>query len=255
MRALRLGLKVIAAALLCLSVPACAQQEDKELSALGLMGTIPVYWGEADGVEQLVAGQGTAHWARAQLERSYVLQPIDSLDEAVLRPLDFLLLAQPRALSAAENVALDNWVRAGGKLLLFADPLLTGESRFALGDRRRPQEVILLSPVLDHWGLALRFDEEQAGGLTTREIAGTALPVSLAGHFELAGRGESCQLLAQGLVAQCEIGEGRVTAVADAALLDLHEPDRRASGALGKLSRLAFTSPGNSEQSPMPVEK
>ena len=50
-------------------------------------------------------------------------------------------------------------MRGGGRVLLFADPMLTRHSAFALGDRRRPQDVVLLSPILARWRLELQFDE------------------------------------------------------------------------------------------------
>lgn len=198
---------------------------------LGLMGTVPLYWGEAAAFGDTLSGNGAAHWARAQLERDYTLQPLDTLSEQSLAELDFLLLAQPRALSGAENVALDAWVRAGGRVLLFADPLLTGESRFPIGDRRRPQGAILLSPILTHWGLQLEFDESQPAG--TAYVGGAArIPVVLPGRFS--GEG-GCAVEPDGVLARCSIGEGRVVALADAAVLDLYEPDPAAPEALGWL--------------------
>ena len=82
-----------------------------------------------------------------------------------------LLLAQPRALSGPENVALDAWVRGGGHLLLFADPMMTGESRFGIGDRQRPQDVILLSPILNRWCRDPQFDQNQPQWPDLRELA------------------------------------------------------------------------------------
>jgi hypothetical protein len=209
------------------------------LPGLGVMGTIPLYWGEAEGLGELIGGEGEPHWARARLEEHYRLHPLASLTEGDLAPLDSLLLAQPRALSPAENVALDAWVRGGGRLLLFADPLLTGESRFAIGDRRRPQEVILLSPILRHWGLELEFVEDQRAGLNRREIAGQAVPVNLPGRFAPPMQ-SGCTLEAGGLLADCKIGQGRAVVLADAALLDLHHPAPDAASALDMLVKRAL---------------
>jgi hypothetical protein len=213
-------------------------------AGLGLMGTIPLYWGEAAGLTELLAGEADAHWARAQLEAGFRLHPLPALTDEELAGLRFLLLAQPRALAPAENVALDAWVRGGGRLLLFADPLLTGESRFALGDRRRPQDVILLSPILRHWGLELRFADDQAPGPALREIAGRPVPVNLPGHFapveDDAVGGGDCLVEGEALLANCTIGEGRVLVVADAALLDLEHPAPEAAPALAMLVERAF---------------
>jgi len=160
--------RTVAAALLCLGSACHADEapaaDPAELPELGIMGTIPIYWGESAGFGDVLAGKGTPHWAKAQLEAHYRLLPLDMLSPDSLDGLDFLLLAQPRALSPAENVALDDWVRAGGRLLLFADPLMTGGSSFPIGDRRRPQDVALISPILDHWGLSMAFDDEREPG-------------------------------------------------------------------------------------------
>src|SRR5690606_4373481 len=110
-------------------VPA-PQPEIEERAEIGLMGTIPIYWGESGDFGDVLAGGAEPHWARARIEARHPLRPLDALDGGSLATLDFLILAQPRALTPAENVALDDWLRAGGKLLLFADPMLTGESRF-----------------------------------------------------------------------------------------------------------------------------
>ncbi len=201
---------------------------------LGLMGTIPLYWGEQAAFGDALTGKATPHWARAQLETGYTLHPLDTLNEQSLAGLEFLLLAQPRALSGPENVALDAWVRQGGRLLLFADPLLTGESRFPIGDRRRPQDVVLLSPILAHWGLRLEFDEARHPGTT---LVDGRIPVNLPGTF--VGGGD-CTVESGGLLARCTIGEGRVLAVADAALLDLYEPDPAAPAALDWLLDQGF---------------
>lgn len=188
------------------------------------MSTLPIYWGEAAGIEEILQSDSEPPWVRSRLERRYELVPLDTLEGLEKAGLDRLLLAQPRALSATENVALDEWVRAGGHLLLFADPMLTGEYRFGIGDRRRPQDVILLSPILARWGLGLEYDPEQIAGERMAEAAGTVLPVNQAGRFLLApdasdAPGE-CTLSGGGLAASCRIGNGQVLLVADAAVLD-----------------------------------
>lgn len=236
-----------AAGLLCLAT-AC-HADEAEPPELGLLGTIPIYWGEAGDFGEVLAGEGSNHWARAQLEADYRLRPLDALDEESLADLDYLMLAQPRALSPAENVALDKWVREGGRLLLFADPMLTGESRFAIGDRRRPQDVILLSPILTHWGLALAFDDERPVGYALLPTGGAPLPVNLPGSLSVRdGEGE-CAIRVADVLAECRIGKGRALVLADAALLDLHEAHPGAVAALGWLAQDAFGDRAGSERS------
>ncbi|APE27017.1 hypothetical protein [Aurantiacibacter gangjinensis] len=192
---------------------------------LALMGTIPLYWGEAAGLDELLSGEAQPHWARALLERDFALAPLDYLSAETLANHDYLLMAQPRGLSGEENVALDEWVRAGGRLLLFADPVMTSHSRFHIGDRRRPQDTVVLSPILARWSLELRYVEDQREGFQVREFAGVDLPVNLPGELVALDAGETvCELAARGLVARCAVGEGAVTIIADAAILDVSGP-------------------------------
>ena len=72
-----------------------------------------------------------------------------------------LLAAQPRALPAEELVALDAWVRRGGRLVLLADPLLEWPSELPLGDPRRPPLAFPDTGLLKHWGLRLDAPDER----------------------------------------------------------------------------------------------
>lgn len=251
----RRSLKIAAFIALCLALAGAGVaglfdgKTHAERPALGLFTTLPIYWGDAAQLSDLLAEDRQAHWARGALEQDHVLQPLDILAPGEkgsgLSRLHYLLMAQPRALSASENVALDGWVRGGGRLLLFADPMLTEESPFPLGDKRRPHDVALLSPILAHWGLQLQFDEQQQGGIHTVSAFGAQLPVELRGRFvadpAMAAGDAPCILLADGLAAQCSIGRGKALIIADAALLDSHALDRRARGAaLAILTRQAF---------------
>lgn len=205
------------------------------------MTTLPLIWAEAGDIGELLASDAGQGWVREQLESRFTVAPLDMLDEAALATLDRLVLAQPRALSPEENVVLDAWVRGGGQVLLLADPMLTRPSRFPVGDRRRPQDVVLLSPILTHWGLELLFDDHQAEGERSVEIEGARIPLELAGSFRVKP-GATCTLSGAGVLARCRLGKGRVVALADAAVLDDPEsgalPTRHE--ALDKLLALAF---------------
>lgn len=235
--ALAAALLIFAGACRSESPPPAA--EPATAADLGLMGTIPIYWGEEEAFGDALSGDAIGHWARDRLQERFALRPLDTLSETALAGLDFLLLAQPRALTPEENVALDAWVRDGGRVLLFADPMLTGESSFPIGDRRRPQDVILLSPILSRWGLRLEFDETQSAGPSLRDAA-VPIPVNLPGRFAVAGGEGACALEADGVLARCAIGEGRVVVLADAAVLDIHQPHPAAPAALDWLADQGF---------------
>lgn len=213
---------------------------------IGLYTSLPIFWGEAHDPADLLASDGPPHWALAVLRDHGDLRLLDNLAaQSGSMPLeqgDALVLAQPYPLSPQENVALDKWVRGGGRVLLFADPMLTHDSAFALGDRRRPQPIALLSPILGRWGLQLEFDEAQPFGERDAALEAGALPVNLPGRFAALPGRDGCALQAGGLLAECRIGKGRVLALADAAVLEARpadQADSRRAVLTGLLDRLA----------------
>ena len=209
---------------------------------LGLFTSLPIYWAEGQDIAAMLESNSQEmSWVRSLLEEQYDLAPLDTLEAESLEGLEELILAQPRALAPSENVALDDWVRGGGKALVFADPFLTQHSDFALGDPRRPFDVVLISPILARWGLTLEFDDTQSQD--ERVIAGPdgEYPVQLAGRFSLGDQGEDarCALSADALIADCAIGRGRVVLVADAAMLDTeNDTAQRRTALSGLLGRL-----------------
>ena len=212
---------------------------------IGLSSSLPIYWPETAEVGDLLSDDAPQHWARGVLEESGKLVPVDALDGqdgALPLPLDALLvLAQPFPFSPSENVALDNWVRAGGHVLLFADPMLTAHSAYALGDRRRPQDIALLSPILTRWGLELRYDEEQPEAQRELSAFGVKVPVHRHGTFAARETMQPCDIEEGALAANCSVGKGRVFAIADAALFETHGDDAARERALRKLVSLAGT--------------
>ncbi|MCP5395955.1 MAG: ABC transporter [Sphingomonadaceae bacterium] len=218
---------------------------EEQKTPLALVTSLPIYWHESPDIAAALDNEEAPHWARTALERGYRLQPLDTLDQL---PADkqALLMVQPRPLSAADNVTLDEWVRGGGQVLLFADPMLTGHSDFALGDPRRPQDVALLSPILSRWGVALYFDDSQLEGPVMLKWDEAQLPVNLPGSFalepDLSDSPGKCRLELDGLVAQCALGKGQVTLVADAALFESGDdvPADLREDALNKALATAF---------------
>ena len=187
---------------------------------LGLFTTLPIYWGEAGDISEMIDGDSEPDWVRTELETRYELVPLDTLEAEALDGLDQVLLAQPRALAPSENVAFDAYLAQGGKAVILADPMLTRHSEYGIGDRRRPQDVVLLSPIFSRMGLELLFDEEQGEG---ERLVDGRLPVNLAGRFVTRDSGSAervCTVASEGLRATCRYGRGEVHLLADAAVLD-----------------------------------
>jgi hypothetical protein len=177
-----------------------------------LLTSLPLVFGE-----QFSLNGGSP--ALKSLERRYKVVPISVTDDADLAKGGLLFMAHPLAQPAEDLVALDNWVRGGGKVLLLADPLLEWPSERPLGDPLRPPPMFMDTGLLAHWGLRLDAPDERGPG--TRVLAGasvqTVSPGSLYG---------SCEISRDRLVAHCRIGKGRATIVADADLLDVQQIDQ-----------------------------
>lgn len=224
---------------------------------LGLMTSLPIYWPEGADTVALIEGEGELPWVRQVLADSYTITPLDTLSPSgdagadPLAGIDRLLIAQPRGLSPQDNVALDNWVRAGGRLLLVIDPMLTGQYAVPLGDPRHPQSVGLIPPVVVRWGLHINFDERQPLEPRLESYGVGEVPVLLSGEAilvppgpdgddeALAARGD-CRILGEGVAAECKVGKGRVTLLADASLLELSGPDGDAESYLRQLADFAL---------------
>lgn len=228
--------------------PSGKNGDGERAPGIGLYTSLPILWGESEDIGGFLGDGQPEHWAVGVLRSSGSLVPLDSLADGEgalrLKRGDVLILAQPRPLSPVENVALDDWVNSGGRVLLFADPMLTGHSIFALGDARRPQDVAMLSPILARWGLVLEFDEAQRPGERAVNLSEGAVPANLHGRFRPAKEASNgrCAFEAEGFLADCKVGGGRVVAVADAALFEQprDREDAEARGAvLGQLIRRA----------------
>lgn len=181
----------------------------EERPTLMLLTSLPLVFGESFSL----SSGGSA--ALTRLEQRYNVMPIGLADAASLSGQTLLLMAHPRAQTAAALVDLDRWVRGGGRVLLLADPRLEWDSERPLGDRLRPPPGFADTGLLARWGMVL--DAPEALG---------PVPASN-GELEIAAispgrlRSRSCTLAGDGFVARCAIGKGAATVIADADFLDV----------------------------------
>ena len=176
-----------------------------------VLTSLPLLFGEGFGLS------GTQPEATTYLERYYKLEPIDLPSK--LPEGGVLLAAQPRALPAEELVALDAWVRRGGRLGLLADPMLEWPSARPLGDRLRPPTSYADTGLLAHWGL--RLDAPDVRGLKTTRYNGTS-GMTYHSPGRLVKVGGSCTVNDEnGISATCFLGDGLVFIVADADWLNV----------------------------------
>lgn len=190
--------------------------------ALMLLTSLPLMFGE----EFSLAATGSP--ALDALQQRYRVVSISVTEPAELAKARLLLMAQPLAQPAEHLVALDEWVRAGGRVLLLADPLLEWPGKRPLGDPLRPPAMFADTGLLAHWGLSL--DAPDARG--TRSMSLGRHDILTVSPGRLSG---DCAIGEQGLVARCRLGKGKATIVADADLLDA---ERLGSGAEQNLDAL-----------------
>lgn len=180
---------------------------------LMLLTSLPIVFGEQFGL------QNGGSKALETLETRYAVVPIASTNRSELSQARLLLMAHPLAQTAEDLVELDRWVRAGGHLLLLADPMLVWPSERPLGDKLRPPLSFADTGLLQHWGV--RLDAPDQPGPVERKLGGLTIVAGSPGTLV----STTCPVQAGGLVARCKVGKGVVTIVADADFLNVDGPD------------------------------
>jgi hypothetical protein len=216
------------------------------------MTSLPLYWPLGAGVEEIAAGRALVPWQRAALEQDWVIEPLDTLspipgltpnapETDPLAGLTRLAVIQPRGLSPADNVALDDWVRRGGHLLMVLDPFLTGDYDLPLGDPRRPADTALIPPVAARWGLEVSYAVHENDG-TASLPEGLVLPLVQPGLIAVLPEAQDrCALAGErAVMATCRIGKGKVTLLADAAIFEHPESSGEGGATLRALVAAAL---------------
>ncbi len=191
--------------------PELAPRPAGERPELMLLTTLPIVF-----ADELTLDAPTSATLEA-LQSRYRVVPISVTAASELGKRKLLLMAQPQAQPAEALVELDAWVRAGGRVLLLADPALEWASERPLGDLLRPPLAFADTGLLGHWGL--RLDGPNGRGPASRTIDGREVRTVSAGA--LTATKPACATVAQGLVARCRLGEGRAVVIADADLLNV----------------------------------
>ena len=195
--------------------------EPAQKPTLLLLTSLPLVFGEGFSLDG-----GSP--ALAPLRERYEVVPVSVTSAAELRKGRLLLMAQPLAQTPDNLVALDEWVGRGGRVMLLADPSLEWPSKRPLGDALRPPPMFMDTGLLQHWGL--RLDAPEQRGTQMRRLGGTEISTASPGSLE-----GGCEINADRLVANCSVGKGRATIVADADFLNVEHTDRPAGRNLDAL--------------------
>ena len=174
-----------------------------EKPTLMLLTSLPIVFGEQFAID----GGGSP--ALQALESRYRVRSISVTSPGELRSGNLLLMAHPLAQTAENLVALDEWVRRGGRVMLLADPMLEWPSERPLGDPLRPAPMFSDTGLLARWGL--RLDTPANPGPKMQKLAELQVMTDSPGTLH-----GSCRTSADRLMADCQVGKGRAIVVADA---------------------------------------
>lgn len=178
---------------------------------------LPLRWTGGGDIAAIIAGERADDPALVRLEAAGPVQLVDSLVDSVPPPGGTLMIAHPRALAPQELVAIDAFVRGGGKAVVLADALSGWPAPHAIGDPRNPPVTSLLTPLLDHWGVTLAGVDPVDTAIRAADVEDARLRLASAGRFTRLPPG--CRAFDDGHVARCPIGAGQVWLVGDADLL------------------------------------
>ncbi|KTE04712.1 hypothetical protein ATE68_02970 [Sphingopyxis sp. H038] len=185
--------------------------------AVTMLTGLPLRWSASPSIAAMIAEGTNDDPALARLAAAGPVSLVDSLADHVPPPGGTLLIAHPRALAPQELVAIDAFVRGGGRAVVLADALSGWPARHPLGDPRNAPVTSLLTPLLDHWGVTLGAAPAGESKPLPVDVDDARLRLFSAGRLDRLP--PACRAYAGRRVAQCWIGQGEVWLAGDADLL------------------------------------
>jgi hypothetical protein len=185
--------------------------------AATMLTSLPLRWSASADIAAMIAEGTKDDPALARLTAAGPVSLVDSLVDHGPPPGGTLLIAHPRALAPQELVAIDAFVRGGGRAVVLADALSGWPARHPLGDPRNAPITSLLTPLLEHWGVTLAAAPAGESEALPVAVDGARLRLFSAGRFDRLP--SQCDSYADHRVARCQIGQGEVWLVGDADLL------------------------------------
>lgn len=185
--------------------------------AVTILTGLPLRWSASSNIAAMIAEGTNDDPALARLAASGPVSLVDSLADHMPPPGGALLVAHPRALAPQELVAIDAFVRGGGRAVVLADALSSWPGRHPLGDPRNPPVTSLLTPLLDHWGVVLAAASPDDNVARPADVGGVRLRLFSAGRFVRLS--SQCRAFGDYRILRCPIGKGEAWLVGDADLL------------------------------------
>lgn len=140
---------------------------------IGLVTSLPVDGGMTPGMGGM-GGNPTPPWQiMDQMRDFFEVERLDAALEEIDEDIDVLVLAQPDGLSEIAAYTIDQWILAGGKAIVFADPNLESGAPPAGGGMPGPSDLKNTKVLLNAWGLSLE-DDVVAGDIQAAVRVNTA---------------------------------------------------------------------------------
>ena len=185
--------------------------------AVTMLTGLPLRWSASPNIAAMIDEGTNDDPALARLTAAGPVSLVDSVADHVPPAGGALLIAHPRALAPQELVAIDAFVRGGGRAVVLADALSGWPARQPLGDPRNAPITSLLTPLLDHWGVTLGAAPAHESKPLRVDVDGARLDLFSAGRLERLP--STCRAYADRRVALCRIGQGEVWLIGDADVL------------------------------------
>ncbi|MGH6695613.1 Gldg family protein [Sphingopyxis sp.] len=185
--------------------------------AVTMLTGLPLRWSASPSIAAMIAEGMNDDPALKRLAAAGPVSLVDSIADHVPPPGGTLLIAHPRALAPQELVAIDAFVRGGGRAVVLADALSGWPARHPLGDPRNAPVTSLLTPLLGHWGVRLGAAPAGESKPLPVDVDGSRLRLFSAGRLDRLP--PQCRAYADRRAAECRIGQGEVWLIGDADLL------------------------------------
>lgn len=121
--------------------------DKSDRSKMGLLTQLPMQFGPG-GPQAMMQGRAQPYVLYEQLQEAFELEEIDPSFTELPADLDILLIAHPPALGEDQLYAIDQYVLAGGRTLVFLDP-----HSEAMDPRATAPSASTLGPLLGAWGV------------------------------------------------------------------------------------------------------
>ena len=120
---------------------------------LGIISSLPLETGMG-GMAAAMQGHVVPFTAYEELSQSYRTTMLEADFTSIPKDVDVLMIVQPKALTAAQRYAIDQFVLKGGRALVFVDPLSEVAAHSSSSPQTQGPDSSDLPELFKAWGIA-----------------------------------------------------------------------------------------------------